>query len=217
MRNDIYVGVLVSVGLHCGLAFINRSSIPPTAHLIVEEKVIRLVQRPEEIVEPPPEETDEKPTPQEAVARPALEDFPREMKINDFAVPVQAPVPETAKIDRGAITIPPGNSGIRGATAGVFTLEDLERAPLARFQAAPEYPFEMKRGGIAGEVLVEFIVDANGAVRDAHVVRSSQREFEASAVRAVSKWTFRPGQKGARNVATRMQVPIVFSLNESND
>ncbi len=75
----------------------------------------------------------------------------------------------------------------------------------------------MKRNGIAGEVLVEFIVDANGTVRDAHAVRSSQREFEASAVRAVSKWTFRPGQKGGRNVATRMQVPIVFSLNESQD
>jgi hypothetical protein len=47
MRNDIYVGVLVSVGLHSGLAFINRSSIHATAHLIVEEKVIRLMQGPQ--------------------------------------------------------------------------------------------------------------------------------------------------------------------------
>jgi len=182
MRNDIYVGVLVSVGLHSGLAFINRSSIPATAHLIVEEKVIRLVQRPEEIVEPPPEQTDEKRVPQETVARPALEDFPREMKINDFAVPVQPPVPETAKIDRGLITIPPGNSGIRGTSAGIFTLADLERAPLARFQAVPEYPFEMKRSGMAGEVFVKFIVDTNGAARDAHAVRSSRSEFGASAM-----------------------------------
>lgn len=217
MRNDIYVGVLVSVGLHCGLALINRTSIPATVQPIIEEKVIRLVQRLEEIEEPPPEVTEEKPTPPETVARPSLEDFPRTAKIDDFSVPVQPPMPETARIDRGLITIPPGNSGIRGAGAGIFNLADLERAPLARFQAAPEYPFEMKRNGIAGEVLVEFIVDSNGVVREAHAVRSSQREFEASAVRAVSKWTFRPGQKGGRNVATRMQVPIVFSLNENND
>ncbi len=217
MRNDLYVGVLVSVGLHCGLAFINRNSIPVTVPAIIEEKVIRLVQRPEEIEELPPEVSDEKPVPQETVARPTLEDFPSAVKIDDFAVPVQPPVPETVKIDRGLITIPTGNPGVHGAGSKIFNLADLERGPLARFQAAPEYPFEMKRGGISGEVLVEFIVDANGAVRDAHAVRSSQREFEASAVRAVSKWTFRPGQKGGRNVATRMQVPIIFSLNAEGE
>jgi protein TonB len=217
MRNDIYVGVLVSVALHCGLAFINRSSIPVTVPTTIEEKVIRLVQRPEEFEEPPSEVSDEKPAPQETVARPTLEDFPSAVKIDDFTVPVQPPMPETAKIDRGLITIPPGNSGVHGAGSKIFNLADLERAPLARFQAAPEYPFEMKRNGVAGDVLVEFIVDANGAVRDAHAVRSSQREFEASAVRAVSKWTFRPGQKGGRNVATRMQVPIIFSLNEGRE
>lgn len=217
MRNDIYVGALISVGLHCGLALINRSSVPATVRPIIEERVIRLVQRPEEIVEPPPEASDEKSAPKETVARPTLQDFPSALKTGDFAMPVQPPIPETAKIDRGVITIPPGNSGGNGTGSSVFNLADLERGPLARFQAAPDYPFEMRRGGISGEVLVEFIVDANGAVRDAHAVRSSQREFEPSAVRAVGKWTFRPGQKRGRNVATRMQVPIVFSLNDSRE
>ena len=34
------------------------------------------------------------------------------------------------------------------------------------------------------------------------------------AIQAVGKWTFRPGRKGGRAVNTRMQVPIVFSLND---
>ena len=55
---------------------------------------------------------------------------------------------------------------------------------------------------------------ANGDVREAYAIRSTQREFEAAAVQAVSKWKFRPGKKGGRNVNTKMQVPIVFSITE---
>ena len=72
----------------------------------------------------------------------------------------------------------------------------------------------MRRAGITGEVVVEFIVDANGDVRNAFAVRSTQRDFEQAAVQAVSKWKFRPGKKGGRAVNTRMQVPIVFTLND---
>lgn len=39
-----------------------------------------------------------------------------------------------------------------------------------------------------------------------------QAEFEAAAVEAVSKWKFKPGRKSGWDVATRLQVPIVFSV-----
>ena len=74
--------------------------------------------------------------------------------------------------------------------------------------------FEMRRAGIAGEVLVEFLVDTEGDVQNAFSAKSSQKEFESAAVQAVSKWKFRPGRKNGQNVVTRMQVPIVFTLNE---
>ena len=38
-------------------------------------------------------------------------------------------------------------------------------------------------------------VDPQGAVRNAHALRSSQREFEASAGGAVSAWKFKAGEK----------------------
>jgi protein TonB len=72
----------------------------------------------------------------------------------------------------------------------------------------------MRRAGISGEVVVDFLVDTNGDVQNAYAVRSSQREFEAAAVQAVSKWKFKPGRKGGRNVITHMQVPIVFTLSD---
>jgi protein TonB len=96
----------------------------------------------------------------------------------------------------------------------LFDLANLDQIPVARFQARPVYPFEMRRAGITGEVLVGFIVDSNGDVRDAYAIRSNQREFEAAAIQAVMKWKFRPGRKGGRAVNTRMQVPIVFSITD---
>ena len=96
----------------------------------------------------------------------------------------------------------------------VFDISMLDQTPVPKFQARPQYPFEMRRAGIAGEVVVDFIVDTNGDVQNAYALRSSQREFEAAAVAAVSKWKFKPGRKGGRDVPTHMQVPIVFTLNE---
>jgi protein TonB len=73
----------------------------------------------------------------------------------------------------------------------------------------------MRRAGIEGEVLVEFIVDTNGNVRNPFVVRSTQREFEAAAIQAISKWKFRPGRRGGRDVNTgRVQQPFSFKINE---
>jgi TonB family protein len=101
----------------------------------------------------------------------------------------------------------------RTAKSGqVYELSALDQTPVARFQARPQYPFEMRRAGVNGEVVVDFLVDTNGEVQDAYALRSSQKEFEAAAVQAVSKWRFKPGRKGGRDVPTHMQVPIVFTL-----
>ena len=96
----------------------------------------------------------------------------------------------------------------------LFDLKNLDEQPTPRFQSKPVYPFEMRRAGITGQVIVGFIVDSKGNVREAYAVRSSHREFEQAAIQAVSKWRFRPGKKGGRAVNTRMQVPIVFNITD---
>jgi TonB family protein len=99
--------------------------------------------------------------------------------------------------------------------AEVFSIAQLDRAPSPRFQARPQYPAEMRAAGTGGEVVVDFVVNAAGDVVNAIALRSTQREFEAAAVEAVSKWKFKAGQKGGHDVATHMQVPIVFAFNQS--
>jgi protein TonB len=109
----------------------------------------------------------------------------------------------------------PGQGGISNKLGNVFNLKDLDQAPQVRgVQARPNYPFEMRRAGINGEVVIQFIVDQNGDVRDVTVIKSTQREFESAAQQAVMKWKYKPGRKGGKTVSVRMQIPIVFNLND---
>jgi RNA polymerase sigma factor (sigma-70 family) len=103
----------------------------------------------------------------------------------------------------------------RGPLTGeIFDISKVDRTPAPKFQARPQYPAELRTAGIGGEAVLEFVVDAEGAVRNAKAVRSSHPAFETSAIEAVSKWTFAPGEKGGSKVNTRLQVPIVFTLAE---
>ncbi len=94
----------------------------------------------------------------------------------------------------------------------VFDISELDRTPQPKFQSAPQYPFEMRRAGVRGEVVVDFVVDSNGDVQSARAIRSSRPEFESAAVQAVSRWRFSPGQKSGQSVNAHLQVPIVFTL-----
>jgi protein TonB len=216
MRNDLYFGALVALGAHAALALISpavRQVRPPA----VDDTLITCVfPKQEELVEPEPEAGDPVESKPTTVSAPRLPEVPRMAPTGVFTMPPTV-VPEGTMPDSKTTTIPTERLGSKKGAVEIVDLTLLDRTPIARFQAQPQYPFEMRHAGISGEVLVEFIVEANGSVRDARVVRSSQREFEAAAVQAVSKWTFRPGQKGGRNVATRMQVPIAFGLNEGRE
>ena len=95
----------------------------------------------------------------------------------------------------------------------VFDITSLDQKPTPEVQARPQYPAEMRRTGVGGEVVVDFVVDPEGNVQNAHAVRASRPEFETSAVEAVSKWKFKPGQKTGQTVSTHMQIPIVFTVS----
>jgi protein TonB len=160
---------------------------------------------------PPLDVSDENPKPvKDDFAPPSIPDSPAKPTVPDFVVPIEPPRPNVdVKMDR----IPTGHSD-HAIGDRPFNLSDLDQAPAIKYQASPVYPDSMKRPGISGEAVVDFIVDPNGNVRNAVAAHSSQREFEEPACAAVSKWKFRPGRKGGRAVYAHMQVPIVFTLSE---
>ena len=79
---------------------------------------------------------------------------------------------------------------------------------------APEWPIEMKRQGITGEVVVLFVVGTKGEVIHATVIESTNRAFNEPSLEAVYKTKFRPGRINGKVVNTRMEIPILFSLTE---
>ncbi|MDB6126204.1 MAG: TonB family protein [Verrucomicrobia bacterium] len=217
MRRDLIIGLIVSLAIHGGAAWLSQI----TGHSVAKAKpreaetVVKIEMPPIEPDEPEKIISDEQPDTPPEFAPPTLADVPQVVQIDSFVQPLQPPPPDNLKPNAGAIVIPQGAGG-HGLGKGieVFDISKLDQVPVAKFQARPQYPFEMRRSGVAGEVVVDFIVDTNGDVRNAYSARSSQREFEAAAVQAVTKWKFRPGKKGGRAVNTHMQVPIVFTLNE---
>ncbi|HQF39643.1 MAG TPA: energy transducer TonB [Opitutaceae bacterium] len=105
----------------------------------------------------------------------------------------------------------PSSRVVRGDT---WNADDLDKKPVITSRAAPRYPYEMKRGGLSGTVLLRFIVDTHGNVDDVEVVSSTDPEFSRSAVEAMLRWKFRPGMKNNRRVNTRMEMPMSFALDK---
>jgi TonB family protein len=81
----------------------------------------------------------------------------------------------------------------------------------------PVYPMAFRITRTEGNVVVEFIVDTTGRVRDARPVQSTHPGFSQSAVLAVGAWRFLPANRNGRIVKTRMRVPIYFRLTEIHE
>lgn len=214
MRQDIIVGLTLSALLHGGVLF---EGVLFPHHPVLRpppvKEVLAIIDMPK--IEPDePEKIEPSTEPQARIdfAPPSQVDVPQVAPPNSFVQQIQPPPPEGVSIVAN-LNVIPERTNPWGNGKPVFRPEDLDQIPEARYQTPPQYPFEMKRQGITGQVVVDFIVDSNGAVQNALAAQSSQREFEQAAIQAVSKWKFRPGKKGGRFVNTHMQVPVVFSLN----
>lgn len=219
MKPDLILGVVFAILVHGGFAlsgyFVRPEEAPPAPP--ERTPVIEVMALPP--VEPDPveivETNSEAPADIADMAPPSLNDTPSATIDSAFVQQIQPPAPPGLERPTGAISIPVGRPASAGSGTGlgnVFDLASLDQIPVARVQSRPVYPSEMRRAGVNGQVVVRFIVDAQGNVRDAQAVRSTHRDFESAAVEAVLKWKFRPGKKGGVPVNTRMQVPIGFSL-----
>lgn len=76
-----------------------------------------------------------------------------------------------------------------------------------------KYPVEAHKAGIQGRVVVSFVVNKDGTVKDAKIVRSVDKSIDAEALRVISampKWL--PGYQDGKAVKVRYTVPVTFRL-----
>jgi TonB family protein len=85
---------------------------------------------------------------------------------------------------------------------------------IPRSQVQPECPSALRGSGFNGYVLVGFMVDQEGKVRNPVVIRSNNPAFDGPAVEAVLKWRFEPGTVDGRKVNALMSVPFDFQLHD---
>ena len=77
------------------------------------------------------------------------------------------------------------------------------------------YPEQAKNDGVQGRVFVRFVIDADGTVKDAKVLRGIGSGCDEEALRVVNampKW--KPGTVDGKPVRTQYNLPITFKLGD---
>jgi protein TonB len=78
---------------------------------------------------------------------------------------------------------------------------------------AIKYPVKAQEEGIQGKVYVSFVVDSNGKVRHARVVRGVSASLNKEAIRVISSLPdWNPGKQRGEAVNVSYTVPINFLL-----
>lgn len=83
---------------------------------------------------------------------------------------------------------------------------------LANIQKKIIYPEIAKRLGVEGKVLVQAIIDENGNVAKAKVIKGIGSGCDEVALDAVKSSKFTPGKQRGKNVRVQITIPIVFKL-----
>lgn len=96
------------------------------------------------------------------------------------------------------------------AIAHASAASDEKPVPIER--PAPRYSEDLRKKRIEGEVVAEFVIDIEGRVANATIIRSAHLALEAPALEAIRKWRFRPARKDGVPVATQVRQVLAFNL-----
>jgi protein TonB len=112
-------------------------------------------------------------------------------------------------------------TGAAGGNPGLAIPDDdppeflaVERPPVPVKAVTPEYPEIARRAGMEGTVWVKVLVDKNGKVRKALVVKSDNDIFNEPAVHAALGFLFTPAMMNNGPVAVWAAMPFRFKLNK---
>jgi periplasmic protein TonB len=218
MPRDLAIAAVLALMLYGGIVAFSecigdKALVPAHRPSITSIEAITLPK-----VEPDEDEAvseDRPQKPQPSFAPPVLNELPQIVLDTSFVQPIQPPVPGMLEVAKISISMPPSTGRQLIGFGEIFEMSKVDQLPEVIIQVPPDYPYQMRSAGIIGQVLVDCIVDMHGDVRNAFAATSSQHEFDKPAVRAVNNWKFEPGQRRGRPVNTHVQIPIVFSINQS--
>lgn len=119
--------------------------------------------------------------------------------IEEENIIIEAPQEENIVIEDDAL--PPPEA---------FVPYETPPAPVTRVQ--PKYPELARKAGIEGTVYIKILVDKQGMVRDAILLRGIGGGLDEAALEAVKKWMYTPAIQNNMPVAVWVAQPINFRL-----
>ena len=93
---------------------------------------------------------------------------------------------------------------------GAFRIGGDVKAPQIINRVEPKYTDKAREARIAGVVIVQALVDKNGVVRDAVVLKPLPFGLSESALEAVKQWTFQPATRNGEPVDVIFNIVMNF-------
>ena len=79
-------------------------------------------------------------------------------------------------------------------------------------KAPPRYPYRAWRSGIQGSVLVRYIIDRRGRVREVRILEPAHESLNNEAVSAIRTWRFQPHHVDGKAVEVVHDLRVIFEL-----
>jgi periplasmic protein TonB len=207
-RYPIYVQIgMVATLLLLILAF--RADLRQEGGLdfvMLEQEIVEIeeIEQTQHLEEPPPP-----PRP------PVPIEVPDDQLLDDVELDLDAALDINEPLRDAPPPPPPAETRQREQEPEIFVI--VEEMPelvggLGALQRQISYPEIAKRAGVEGRVHVEFVVDEQGRVQDARVVRGPGAGLDEEALRVVRMARFTPGKQRGQPVRVRMTLPITFRL-----
>lgn len=140
----------------------------------------------------------------------------REQKVERERPPPTPEVPRMAfsagSVESNVATLTPSvDAGSAMSKMSLSAGSDRDTIPLVR--VPPDYPQRAISRGLEGWVQVQFTITGTGSVKDAVVVKSSNKIFEEAALKSILRWRYNPKIEGGVAVErVGMQTIIRFTL-----
>ncbi|MFV0544741.1 MAG: energy transducer TonB [Bacteroides sp.] len=175
--------------------------------VVFEEEIIPVTETPQQQAPPPPdapkmadmiEIIDDKADVEETVIA-NTEELGQKVEVKYVPVKVEEEEPEEQTIFEVVENMPEFNGG---------------QAALMQYLAKNiKYPTIAQENGTQGRVIVQFVVNRDGSIVDAKVVRSVDPYLDKEALRVINsmpKW--KPGMQRGKPVRVKYTVPVMFRL-----
>lgn len=175
--------------------------------VVFEEEIIPVTETPQQQAPPPPdapkmadmlEIIDDKADVEETVIA-NTEELGQKVEVKYVPVKVEEEEPEEQTIFEVVENMPDFNGG---------------QAALMQYLAKNiKYPTIAQENGTQGRVIVQFVVNRDGSIVDAKVVRSVDPYLDKEALRVINsmpKW--KPGMQRGKPVRVKYTVPVMFRL-----